>query len=1070
MARLKRTRAAQLFKRWVWNPYRRLRQPLLSVVVPFYDSRDQLATTLEGLLAQSAQNLQIILVDDGSTDGSREVADQYAATHRHVRVFEQAHAGVGRARNRGVAEATGDYLAFCDSDDLVVPSGYERMVSALKASGSDIAVGSVATQERGRFQVPKWANRSNPARRIGVPLDEAPYLLGNLMVGSRVFRRSFWDRQQLAFADDERGDALLLVSSLLHASAIDILPSVVYRWAWRADNRSLLQQDLRDKRRVAQRVRAVREPGQLLVEQGSERLQQVYFAEVLHTVVADLVRAAVCRHDGYWDALVSELGALIATMSDETFDFAPVEDRVVAWLCARGERPATEEFLEYAFDNRHGYPYRLIDGRPHIALPFIDALNGAPADLTRVADNDMRFRTRLVRLGWTGDGVLRLAGGAFAEYLDARSGSSQTTVLLTERSTGEEVRVPTSPDASVGVNQWAGRANEDHTGAGWEVEIDLGSLPVTASGGAHYAVDLELSQGGFSFRGPIGSRNVSASPGLLEPTTRDGVRYLPTWRDHRGLGLLFRRSVPWRGVSSRSPEVTVHSLDPVPGGLRLEGTTTTTSRVELALVGPRAQSRWTSVSDSGDGFSVDIEVMTDEWGLGATSLPANTYRVLARGFDDCDQPVRSDPVLWRSLPRPVDSQHWTFVPQVDRDGFLSVRVIPVEWQDSRPALLRRRLRDETYVAARSEPLLDTVLFETFAGKGTGDNPGAICAEFDRRDLGLDLVFSVIDRSNVVPPGARAVVRWSPEWFELLAGARYLVVNASLPYFFRKREGQLYYQTWHGTPLKRIAHDRPHLDFFNWHHRRQLLVARSGWDYLLSQSQFCSQALSSAFRYDGPVMEVGYPRNDVLVAGSRDEVRRRVRTHFGLDDDTLAVLYAPTWRDNARKGAVFNKVLYLDPREVVDTIENCVVLVRGHYNSVGAAEERQGSDRIVDVTRYPDIGDLYLAADVLVTDYSSVFFDFSLTDKPMIFLAPDLEEYRDENRGFYLDYHEVVPGPICLDTSEVVKAITAPDGFGERRVEFRERFNPLDDGHASARVVDRILEAFPMLDAPGGSAS
>ena len=238
------------------------------------------------------------------------------------------------------------------------------------------------------------------------------------------------------------------------------------------------------------------------------------------------------------------------------------------------------------------------------------------------------------------------------------------------------------------------------------------------------------------------------------------------------------------------------------------------------------------------------------------------------------------------------------MPTVDPAGQLSVRVVPVEWTHSRPPFLRRSMRDNLYVEAREKPLLDVVLFETFAGRGTGDNPGAICAEFAKRGLDVDLVYSVLDRSNVPPPGARTVIRWSAEWFELLGRARYLVVNASLPYFFRKREGQLYYQTWHGTPLKRIAHDRPHLDFFNWHHRRQLLVARDGWDFLLSQSRYCTEFLSSAFRYSGRVMEVGYPRNDILVSPDGEGIRRRVREHFGIPEGAKVVLYAPTWRDNA----------------------------------------------------------------------------------------------------------------------------------------------------------------------------
>jgi CDP-glycerol glycerophosphotransferase (TagB/SpsB family)/glycosyltransferase involved in cell wall biosynthesis len=1055
--RLKRLKAAQLFKSYVWTPYRLRNVPLLSVVVPFHDSVRQLPRTLESLLAQHDQKIEVILVDDGSTDGSREVADRYARAHRHIRVVEQAHAGVGAARNRGVLHAHGEYLAFCDSDDRVVPGGYARLVRVLGWSGSDISVGSVAMQVKGRYQTPPWANRSNARRQLAVPAAEIPEIFGNLMLGARVFRRSAWDEHGWRFtSDDERSDPSLVVTSLLGAGTVDVVPSVVYRWSFREDNRSLLQRDLRDARRVADRVRAFRRAGEVVVARGPEPVQSTYFSEVLHTVIPDLVRAAVCRENGYWEALVGEVAGLVETMSPESFLHAPVEDRVISWLCARNERAATEEFLEYAFDNQRGHPFRIEDGRPHIALPFIDALKGASSDLTRVADSDMPFVARLVRAGWVEERVLRIEGAAYVEYLDDRLGASAVTLLITERSTGEVHRVTATPRPEVGVNRWAARANEDHTGAGFMADIDFDLLPMTDPKRTAFDVDVELCISGFVRSGPFRSRNAAGSAGLLEPQLLEGTRRTATWRDHRGLGLVVTTGVEPRAPRTR--DVVAETLDLHDGVLTVTGTCL--EDLAVRLLGPRGATQWVPATRDGERFSVPLSLLVDEWGLGATSLPADTYQVQAQ-LRGRQVVVRAARTLWRTLPLQLDGGEWSVTPQVGDAARLGVRVVPVEWQDCRPPLFRRRLRDEAYPAAKEKPLLDAVLFETFAGRGTGDNPGAICAEFHRRGLGLDLVYSVIDRSNVVPEGARAVVRWSPEWFELLGRARYLVVNASLPYFFRKREGQLYYQTWHGSPLKRIAHDRPHLDFFNWHHRRQLLVARDGWDFLLSQSDFCTSALSSAFRYDGPVMEVGYPRNDILVAAHREEVRRRVRAHFGIDEGTRAVLYAPTWRDNLRVGAVFEKVLYLDPEEVVEALADTVVLVRGHYNSVGAAERRGASTRVLDVTRYPDIADLYLAADVLVTDYSSVFFDFAITDKPMIFLAPDLKEYRDDNRGFYLDYHETVPGPICLSTREVIEQLRGGDHDAARRAAFRERFTPLDDGKAAARVVDGILAAHPL---------
>ena len=285
------------------------------------------------------------------------------------------------------------------------------------------------------------------------------------------------------------------------------------------------------------------------------------------------------------------------------------------------------------------------------------------------------------------------------------------------------------------------------------------------------------------------------------------------------------------------------------------------------------------------------------------------------------------------------------------------------------------------------------------------------------------------------------------------------MNASLPYFFRKREGQLYFQTWHGSPLKRIAHDRPHLDFFNWHHRRQLLVARDGWDYLLSQSDFCTRALCSAFRYDGPADGARLPPQRLCSAPT-------TRTPYAAaPGGPWASPTTGTSSSTHRPGATtsgwegYSEGALPGPRQVVDGLDDAVVLVRGHYNSVRAAEERDPGNRVIDVTRYPDIADLYVAADAMVTDYSSVFFDFVLTDKPMVFLAPDLTEYRDDNRGFYLDYTSTVPGPVCLTTSEVVKSCAHRTPLRGARRSGAE-FTPHDDGKAAARVIDAILGAHP----------
>ena len=206
-------------------------------------------------------------------------------------------------------------------------------------------------------------------------VDDHPEIMANLMPGTRVFRRAFWDEQGLAFATEgDHSDIVTIVDAMLRGRRVDILPSVVYRWGWREDNRSLWQQGLQDRRRVADRVAQICAAGELVAATASEPVQRAFFAEVLHTTVPDLVRAAITRDDGYWEVLGAELRRLLDLVSAETFPAVPVEDRIIAWLCAHDERDAAESFLEYAFDNQNGYPHRMVGARPHITLPFIDAI------------------------------------------------------------------------------------------------------------------------------------------------------------------------------------------------------------------------------------------------------------------------------------------------------------------------------------------------------------------------------------------------------------------------------------------------------------------------------------------------------------------------------------------------------------------------------------------------------------------------------------------------------------------------------------------------------------------------
>lgn len=362
-----------------------------------------------------------------------------------------------------------------------------------------------------------------------------------------------------------------------------------------------------------------------------------------------------------------------------------------------------------------------------------------------------------------------------------------------------------------------------------------------------------------------------------------------------------------------------------------------------------------------------------------------------------------------------------------------------------------------------QPLKENVvMFETFNGKNYSDSPKYIyeyLASHYPNDF--ECVWS-LNTDSKLKYGGKKIKRFSFQYAYYLARAKYLVFNVRPPLWYRKREGQVFLETWHGTPLKRLVFDQEEVTAASPKYKQEFYKQRKDWDYLISANDFSTETLRRCFMYEGEMLDYGYPRNDLMYAPNKEEIAATIKKKLNIPTNKKTILYAPTWRDDEYYGkGKYKFTLKLDLPLLKEQLgDEYVILLRTHQYIADALDVTGLEGFAYNVSKYDDITELYLISDICITDYSSVFFDYANLKRPMLFYTYDIEKYRNQLRGFYIDMETEVPGPLLYTSEEVIDAIKNIDQVIEqyktRYETFYQRFCHLDDGNASKRVVEKVF--------------
>lgn len=366
-----------------------------------------------------------------------------------------------------------------------------------------------------------------------------------------------------------------------------------------------------------------------------------------------------------------------------------------------------------------------------------------------------------------------------------------------------------------------------------------------------------------------------------------------------------------------------------------------------------------------------------------------------------------------------------------------------------------------------------IIFQSSNGRNYTGNPRYIYEEMVRQ--GLDQKYQCIwffFNTSIEVPGKCKKIRnnyFTYFWYLMRAGI--WIFDSRQPLYFIKKKKVDYIQTWHGTPLKKLALDMDKMDMGGntdiKDYHEKFKKACDAWDYLVSQNSFSTEIFKSCFAFkDRPILQIGYPRNDILI---RDNHKREINSYkkmLGLPLDKKIILYAPTWRDNEYleegKYKFATKLDFDLAREKLS--DEYIFIVKYHYLVSEKIDWSPYEGFVYTFDETKDIAWLYLVSDILITDYSSVMFDYSLLKRPIFFFAYDLEEYKENLRGFYFDFIGEVPGPISKNTEQLMEAIKNYDAskWMEKYKVFNKKFNHMDNGHASEKIIELIQEKAGVL--------
>lgn len=880
--------------------------PKMTVAVVCYNNFHTIESAVRSVTEQSMSGIEVLVIDDHSTDGSHELLTELLNTGLEFTYLrtEKNSGSASAGRNIAIRQAKGEYLAFLDGDDVLAPNACFNLYTNAKKSGADIVTGQMLRRNVSTGKIVRWHGWLFRESKTLSSAEEVPDLVYDSTSTSKVYSTDFLRINDLKFTEGvyfEDNEFSQKAYSL--AKKIRIIPDFIYYWeVYPAEQRLTITSNWKNLKSYSDRIRAFFVGYQSYEAQGLKKIKQKLIEKTItHDIWLFIDRAAKEEDVVTILNLWREAEKVLAAADEELILSIPLMQRAKISALRAGDIEAYLEAMTLAgklsgvsgvFVDEYWFPAHWYNNA-ELRTRFAKYLKLDKLTENKLRDNYYTLRHQATKVQ-RASGKILVSGSTLNRF--NQFDNSRDLEVLVKLGIKDGTTIETYRGDFIG---WDGLI------AQWSFELGNPRYD-TYLRNQEWKVELSLVQG---------ERAVQEV--VYAPRKMKRVVFTPRGNNVKNL-LLDRLSV----YVAHGNIISLRRFSrPKPWGLGSHVLSTLSRKVKLAN------------NKTFGRFSKDRQL-----------------RIVSK--------------LGRSMP------------------------------------IKK----------------DLVVFESHLGKQFSDSPRAIFEELRMQHPKLDMVWSFASPWNVHHCPTSSVKRHSLRYAWLLARAAVVVDNQGFPAYYKRRKGQLYFQTWHGVPLKTMGKESPHKG------RKELEATRrsvSNWSVTFSPTEYYQQHLNDAMFYTGKALPLGLPRNDSIVSDSveRDALLKELQ----LPKNKKLILWAPTFRENktAQEG-VLDSLLSID--KLMDALpEDYVLLVRCHYlDKITFSNQHNG--RVLNVSGVHDISRLYCVADMLITDYSSVMFDFALTKKPIVIYAPDYTNYKEKQRGLIFDISAEAPGKFISNQSELAEVI------------------------------------------------